>query len=46
MRVMDGEHLTFPDTSFDAVLCEFAIFYLDIERALTEFYRVLRAGGA
>jgi SAM-dependent methyltransferase len=45
MRVMDGEHLTFPDTSFDAVLCGFAIFFLDIERALTEFYRVLRAGG-
>ena len=45
MHVMNGEQLTFPDASFDAVLCGFAIFLLDIERALSEFYRVLRAGG-
>jgi len=45
MRVMDGERLTFPDASFDAVLCGFALFFLDIERALSAFYRVLRAGG-
>lgn len=45
MRVMDGEALTVPDASFDAVLYGFAIFFLDIERALAEFYRVPRAGG-
>jgi SAM-dependent methyltransferase len=45
MGVMDGERLAFPAESFDAVLCGFAIFFLDIKRALSEFYRVLRAGG-
>ena len=45
MLQMDAERLAFPDASFDAVFCGFAIFFLDIDRALSEFYRVLRAGG-
>jgi ubiquinone/menaquinone biosynthesis C-methylase UbiE len=44
--VMDGEHLDFPDASFDAVLCGFGImFFPDLGRALTEFRRVLKPGG-
>ena len=42
---MDAEHLIFPAASFDAVLCSFGIFLLDIDRALSEFHRVLRPGG-
>ena len=43
---MDAERLAFPGASFDYVLCGFAIFFFpDLERALSEFYRVLRPGG-
>jgi O-methyltransferase/aklanonic acid methyltransferase len=43
---MDAEALTFPDASFDAVLCSFAYFFFPhLEHALTGFYRVLRPGG-
>lgn len=45
MLQMDAERLAFPDASFDYVLCAFAIFFLDVERALSEFQRVLRSGG-
>jgi O-methyltransferase / aklanonic acid methyltransferase len=46
VRQMDAEHLTFPDASFDAVLCGFAIFlFPDLEQALSEFFRVLCPGG-
>lgn len=45
MLQMDAESLAFPDASFDHVVCAFAIFFLDVERALTEFRRVLRPGG-
>ena len=38
--------LTFPDISFDAVLCSMALMiFPDRARALSEFYRVLRVGG-
>jgi ubiquinone/menaquinone biosynthesis C-methylase UbiE len=43
--VMDGDALDFPDGSFDVVLCSLSIFFLDVERALEEFRRVLRPGG-
>ena len=43
---MDAEHLGFPDGSFDAVLCAYALFFFPhIEQALAEFSRVLRPGG-
>jgi len=46
MLEMDAEHLTFPDASFDYVLCSFAIFlFPHLEQALSEFFRVLRLGG-
>lgn len=46
MLHMDAERLAFPGASFDYVLCGFAIFFFpDLERALSEFYRVLRPGG-
>jgi len=46
MLPMDAEHLTFPDASFDYVLCGFAIFlFPHLEQALSECFRVLRPGG-
>ncbi len=43
---MDGEELAFAPSSFDALVCGFAIFWLpDLDRALAEFWRVLRPGG-
>jgi O-methyltransferase / aklanonic acid methyltransferase len=46
IRQMDAEHLTFPDASFDYILCNFAIFlFPHLEQALSEFFRVLRPGG-
>jgi ubiquinone/menaquinone biosynthesis C-methylase UbiE len=43
---MDAEHLQFPDESFDFVLCGFAVFFFpQLDRALSEFRRVLRPQG-
>jgi len=43
---MDAEHLDFPDAEFDRVLCGFGVmFFPDLEKALGEFRRVLKAGG-
>jgi O-methyltransferase/aklanonic acid methyltransferase len=45
--VADAEELPFPDDSFDAVLCGFALFFFpDPQRALAEARRVVRAGGS
>jgi ubiquinone/menaquinone biosynthesis C-methylase UbiE len=45
-RQMDAEHLTFPDASFDFVLCGFSLqFFPHLEQALAEFRRVLKPGG-
>ena len=45
-RQMDAEHLTFPDSSFDFVLCGFSLqFFPHLEQALSEFKRVLRPDG-
>jgi ubiquinone/menaquinone biosynthesis C-methylase UbiE len=42
----NAEHLSFPDQSFDAVVCCMALMVLnDRDRALAEFHRVLRPGG-
>lgn len=46
LRKMDAEHLEFPDQSFDAVTCAFAIFFFpNIDAALREMYRVCKPDG-
>jgi ubiquinone/menaquinone biosynthesis C-methylase UbiE len=43
---MDAETLTFPDASFDVVLCALGLMYMpDPKQALGEMRRVLRPGG-
>ena len=45
-RQMDAENLTFPDSSFDFVLCGFSLqFFPHLEQALSGFRRVLKPGG-
>jgi ubiquinone/menaquinone biosynthesis C-methylase UbiE len=44
--VMDAEHLDFPTGTFDCVLCGFGLmFFPALDRALSEFRRVLKPGG-
>ena len=46
MQQMDAEQLDFPAASFDRVLCGFSLwFFPRPNRALYEFFRVLRPGG-
>lgn len=46
IQQMDAEKLTFPDASFDCVLCGLSIFFFpQCQHALKEMYRVLRSGG-
>jgi ubiquinone/menaquinone biosynthesis C-methylase UbiE len=46
LSVEDGQALSFPDESFDAVLCNLGLmFFPDPVRGLAEFRRVLRPGG-
>lgn len=44
-RVGDAYDLSFEAETFDAVLTQFVSQFLDMERALKEFVRVLRPGG-
>lgn len=44
--IEDGQALSFPDESFDTVLCNLGMmFFPDAARGLAEFHRVLRPGG-
>jgi ubiquinone/menaquinone biosynthesis C-methylase UbiE len=46
VKIMDAEHLDFPNEAFDRVLCGFGVmFFPDQQRALGEFRRVLKPGG-
>ena len=46
VTVEDGQALSFPDGSFDVVLCNLGLmFFPDPSRGLSEFRRVLRPGG-
>ncbi len=43
--IADAHDLPFEDNMFDIVVTEYMAYFLDIERALKEFKRVLRPGG-
>ena len=46
IRLGDAEQLPFRSSTFDRVLCSFAVFWFaDLTRALAEMQRVLRPGG-
>jgi phosphatidylethanolamine/phosphatidyl-N-methylethanolamine N-methyltransferase len=46
LEVMDAEHLSFPDESFDVVVAHYVISTVpNPEAALDEFVRILRPGG-
>jgi ubiquinone/menaquinone biosynthesis C-methylase UbiE len=46
LAVENGQALSFPNESFDAVICSLGLmFFPDPARGLAEFHRVLRAGG-
>jgi phosphatidylethanolamine/phosphatidyl-N-methylethanolamine N-methyltransferase len=46
IAVMDAEHLTFPDASFDVVVAQYVVTAVpNPENALDEFVRVARPGG-
>ena len=45
-ELMDGEHTTFADDEFDAVLCAYGIFFLpDMTNGIAEWKRVAKPGG-
>jgi SAM-dependent methyltransferase len=45
LAVEDGQALSFPNESFDAVMCSLGLmFFPDPSRGLAEFHRVLRPG--
>jgi phosphatidylethanolamine/phosphatidyl-N-methylethanolamine N-methyltransferase len=46
LEVMDAEHLSIPDASFDVVVAQYVVTAIpNPERALDEFVRVVRPGG-
>lgn len=46
IAVMDAEHLTFPENSFDVVVAQYVVTAIPHpEKALDEFVRVVRPGG-
>jgi phosphatidylethanolamine/phosphatidyl-N-methylethanolamine N-methyltransferase len=46
LEVMDAEHLSVPDASFDVVVAQYVVTAIpDPEKALDEFARVVRPGG-
>lgn len=46
LSVEDGQALSFPDQSFDTVICNMGLMYFpEPEKGVSEFYRVLRPDG-
>jgi len=46
LSVMDAEHLSFPDASFDVIVAQYVVTAIpNPEAALNEFVRVVRPGG-
>jgi ubiquinone/menaquinone biosynthesis C-methylase UbiE len=46
-RQADAQDLSFPDESFDTIVCQFGLMFLpDKHKGLTECHRVLEKGGA
>jgi ubiquinone/menaquinone biosynthesis C-methylase UbiE len=45
-EVMDAEALSFPDHSFDVIVCAGVLHHLDVMRAFRELARVLKPSGA
>ncbi|MDF1653936.1 MAG: class I SAM-dependent methyltransferase [Coxiellaceae bacterium] len=43
--VMDAEEMTFPDETFDIVVCNGVLHHLNVEKAYKEISRVLKPGG-
>src|SRR5438270_352918 len=43
--VMDAEHTTFPDASFDLIVGSGILHHLDLDRTYTEIARLLAPGG-
>jgi malonyl-CoA O-methyltransferase len=41
----DGENLPFKDESFGSLFCSFSLHWMDLEKALKEFSRVLKPNG-
>ena len=45
-KVEDAQDLSFPDNSFDLVICQFGMMFLpDRNKGFSEIYRVLKPGG-
>jgi len=44
-QVMDAEHTTFPDNTFDVVICFGVLHHLDVTAAFPEIARILKPGG-
>ncbi|HSJ53917.1 MAG TPA: class I SAM-dependent methyltransferase [Anaerolineae bacterium] len=45
VRLMDADDVSFPNHSFDYIVCGFAIHFLDYPRLLPRFRDMLRPGG-
>ncbi len=45
MQVMDAEKLTFPDNTFDVIICSGVLHHLDLEHAYPQLSRVLKPTG-
>lgn len=45
-QVMDAEHTSFPDHTFDVIVCSGVLHHIDLNRAYPELARILKPDGA